>query len=329
MKTNDRLYGEIDFNEPVLEDILKTSNMERLRGVDMSGYFEVYFSGTKYSRFGHSLGVAWLLRRFGAPLEEQVSGLLHDVSHSAFSHTIDYAFSAANQMTQNYQDDIHEEFLKHSEIPALLGQYGFSLSDITDDTRHPLKERDLPDLCADRIDYILRGSIAFGVLSFAQAQAYLDALVVQDEHWVFHDFFVAREFAELFRQINHQYYSGLESALMFRTTGDWLAHSLKMGYVSLPELYATDQEVIEKINAHREKDVELQKLWRRMNRETGYRLDACEARQKTWCKSRMIDPLCLDGTEMKKISDIDPSWGEIVRVESQPKEYPIIFEDEA
>ena len=321
------MYGEIEFDEPVLKELIETPTLERLKGVDMGGYYEVYFPGTKHSRFEHSLGVSWLLQRFGAPLEEQVAGLLHDVSHSAFSHSIDYAIASANQATQSYQDDFHDAFLKQTEIPGLLAKHGFSLSDILDDTRHPLKERDLPDLCADRIDYILRGALAFQAITFIQGQAFLDALSTREGRWVFCDFAIASEFAELFRRINHTHYSNVETALMFRTTGDWLSYALAQKYILLSELYTTDSEVIKKINIRLDGDSELQKLWRRMNRETPYQLNPSGVGQKTFCKSRMVDPLCLAGGGMIRVSEVDSSWGDIVQRESQPKEYTIVFED--
>ncbi|MDQ5976711.1 MAG: uncharacterized protein QG664_624 [Patescibacteria group bacterium] len=327
MKIQDRVYGSIVFDEPVLIELIESPTLQRLRGVDMGGYYEVYFPGSKHSRFEHSLGVAWLLRRFGASLEEQVAGLLHDASHSAFSHAIDYAIASADQATQSYQDDVHESYLEKTEVPASVAKYGFLMEHVLDDARHPLKEWDLPDLCADRIDYILRGGIAYRVISSLQAQVFLDALGVRDNRWVFRDAVIAREFAELFRYVNHTFYSNIETALMFRTTGDWLAYALAQGYVSLPELYTTDEEVIGKVNAYLETDHELQKFWKRMNRETGYRLDPDGSERKTLCKSRMVDPLCLEAGEIRRLSEIDPAWGEVVRIESKPKEYTIVFED--
>ncbi len=206
MKIQDRVYGSIVFDEPVLIELIESPTLQRLRGVDMGGYYEVYFPGSKHSRFEHSLGVAWLLKRFGASLEEQVAGLLHDASHSAFSHAIDYAIALADQSTQSYQDDVHAAYLGTTEIPALLMKHGFPIEHILDDTRHPLKEQDLPDLCADRIDYILRGGIAYRVISTLQAQVFLDALGVRENRWVFRDSVIAREFAELFRYVNHTFY---------------------------------------------------------------------------------------------------------------------------
>lgn len=327
MNIQDRLYGNISFDDPVVRDLLATDTLKRLDGVDMGGYYEVYFPHLKHSRLEHSIGVAWLLKRFGANLEEQLAGLLHDVSHSAFSHTIDFALSSITEATQGYQDSIHDDYIGKTEIPAILKKYNFSIEDILDDRRHPLKENNLPDLCADRIDYILRDSIAFKILSPLEARAFLDALIVKDGQWIFCDYEKARAFAELFRYTNNTHYSGIESALMFRTTGDWMAYALEKKYISLPELYTTDDEVIEKINTFIETDGHLRKLWERMNRKIKYSLDETKAERITLCKSRMVDPFCFVDGVIKRVSDVDPKWGCIIEEESRPKKYSIIFED--
>ena len=81
---SERLWGKVEVTEPVIGEILATRAMQRLKGVDQAGYYEPYMPGTAHSRFEHSVGVYYLLRRFGGPLDEQESGLIHDVSHALF-----------------------------------------------------------------------------------------------------------------------------------------------------------------------------------------------------------------------------------------------------
>lgn len=58
-----------------------------------------------------------LLRKLGASLNEQIAGLLHDASHTAFSHTADWVLG--HKETEDYQDIHHERILRRFGIPAI------------------------------------------------------------------------------------------------------------------------------------------------------------------------------------------------------------------
>ena len=159
MKYIDRVYGNFEINEPVILELINSKALQRLKEIDQSGYFEPYVpKGSAYSRFEHSIGVYLLLKMYGSPIEEQIAGLIHDVSHSAFSHCIDYVLDAGSQKKQNHQDNVFDDFVKKSDIPVILKKHNLDLAYILEDLNFPLKERDLPDLCADRIDYSLKDS---------------------------------------------------------------------------------------------------------------------------------------------------------------------------
>jgi HD superfamily phosphohydrolase len=95
-----------------------------------------------------------LCRKFGATLQEQVAALLHDVSHTAFSHTGDIVFDHEGE--DAYQDAIHEWYIKQTDLYPVLQQYGME-DVITDESKDQftILEQDLPDLCADRLEYNL------------------------------------------------------------------------------------------------------------------------------------------------------------------------------
>jgi HD superfamily phosphohydrolase len=98
MKYIDRVYGEFEINESIILDLMESDALKRLKKIDQAGYRPAWvqpdlkISELDHSRFAHSTGVYLLLRQYNASLEEQISGLIHDVSHSAFSHCIDYVF---------------------------------------------------------------------------------------------------------------------------------------------------------------------------------------------------------------------------------------------
>lgn len=69
-----------------------------------------------------------LLNRLGASEEEQVAGLLHDISHTAFSHLIDWVIGDSSK--EDYQDKRHLSVLLENEIAQILSNYGYSSKNI-------------------------------------------------------------------------------------------------------------------------------------------------------------------------------------------------------
>ena len=323
MLIKDRVYGEVDILEPVLIEIINSSALQRLKEIDQAGYFEPHFPGTAHSRFEHSVGVCALLKKYGAPIEEQIAGLIHDVSHSAFSHCIDYVLDVGSQKEQNHQDNIFEEFVKKSQIPAILKKYNFNLEYILNNENFPLKEKNLPDLCADRIDYSLRTALVFKEIN--SAEYFLENLTAENGRWIFKNFESAEKYAELFLKINTNYYAGLPSAVMFRTVGDYLRYALLKGYILENDFYATDKIVLSKIEPYLKIDEQLRLLFDRMNNKIGFQNNPNEYDVEVFCKSRVVDPLCWYDGEVKRVSDIDSNWGIILKEESKPKRYFIKF----
>jgi len=324
MKYTDRVYGNFEISEPVILELINSPTLQRLRGIDQAGYLEPYFPNTSYSRFEHSIGDYILLKLFGASIEEQIAGLIHDVSHSAFSHCIDYVVKTGSEEKHGHQDAIFDTYVRKSEIPEILKKYNFDLEYILDDNNFPLKENNLPDLCSDRIDYTLRNAIVFNEIE--DTHALIDRLMTTQGTWVFVDFESAKMFAELFLRLNSIYYSGIPSALMFLTVSDYLRHALLCGYISETDLYTTDTFVLSKIAPHINDDAKLMLLYDRMHNKIGFKHDPSNYDGRVSCKSRIADPLCVYGDEIKRVSELDPTWFDIITQESKPKEYFIKFD---
>ncbi len=323
----DRIYGNIEITEPVLLELIESPTLKRLEGIDSAGYFEPHFPGTSRTRFEHSIGVMHLLKMYGAPIEEQVAGLIHDVSHSVFSHAIDYVLSEGSGAKQHHQDNLHIQYVKSSDIPAIVAKYDLAVDYILNDENFPLKERELPDLCADRIDYSFREGVLFGEISTSEALEFLNALRIHDRQWVFTDQVVARRYADVFCAMNSKYYSNVQSAVMFYSVGSFLKHGLKQHYITLDDLYTTDNDVLKKINSHLPIDTQLQKLWTRMNNKIPYANDPHDYEAEVHVKSRIVDPLYqADGT-LQRLSDNDPIWKTVVHNELKPKTYYLKFSD--
>lgn len=322
----DSIYGAHEIDEPVILELIDTPAMQRLKGIDQAWYFEPYFPDSSSSRFDHSVGVFLLLRKYGAPLEEQISWLLHDVSHGTFSHCLDYVFAEWSQKEQNHQDNIFESFIRKTDIPAILKKYDLDVEYIIDDTHFPLKETKLPDLCADRIDYSLRDAEKYKVYTPEQIWYILEHLVVKDGKRIFTDFASAKAYGELFHHMNETYYASSESAIMFHTVGDYLKHAWQQWYVQSDDFYTTDRQILDKIASYIESDSQLAIYWQRMNNQLPYTNDPNDFDFNVFCKSRIVDPLCMEGDEIKRVSSIDTAWKIIIEAWTPAKEYFFKFE---
>jgi HD superfamily phosphohydrolase len=332
MKYLDRVYGEFEITEPVILELIDSAPLQRLKEIDQAGYQPLWLKPDaetgEYdnSRFTHSIGVYFLLRKYGAPLEEQIAGLIHDVSHSAFSHCIDYVLDSGSEKEHNHQDNIFDSYVRKTEIPEIIKKNGFDLEYILDDKNFPLKEKNLPDLCAEIIDYSLRTAVIFSELDDENKKYLLDNLTTEKNQWVFKDFESAKKYAELFLKLNTDYYAGLASAIMFRTVGDCLRYALQKEYISKDDLYTTDKLVIKKIEGFLNKDERLKLLFDRMNNKVKIINDPDNYDVSVFCKSRVVNPLFKQGQEVKRASEADPNWNNVIKQESKPKQYFLKFE---
>jgi len=327
----DKIYGKIKIESPLILELINSPSLQRLKTIDQAGYLPLYQQFypqriKKITRFEHSLGVFILLKKFGAPFEEQVAGLLHDVSHSVFSHAIDYALKEGSEKNQSFQDNIFEIFLKKSEIPSILLKHGLRLDFILDKENFPLLEKELPDLCADRIDYSLRNALGNKIALKKEINYFLENLLVENNFWIFKNLQSAKKYAKLFFHLNKFYYSALPTAIMFRTVGDVLKHCLKNGYLKKEDLFLTEKVVLEKIKSKLKSDQELKILFQRMTGKIKVKSNSQNYDVIVYCKSRIVDPLFKKEDKIKRLSQVDKSWQKIIKKEFSPKKHFLKFD---
>jgi len=323
----DKVYGKVNIKEPVIIDLINSLALQRLKDIDQAGYLFPHFPSThsRRYRFEHSVGDYILLNKYRASLEEQIAGLIHDASHSVFSHCIDYALDTGSQSKHTHQDSIFQEYVKTTDIPKILEKYGYDIEYILDEVNFPLQEKDLPNLCADRIDYSLRDAVGVLEINQIQAQKVLGSLAVENNQWIFKDYKSARDYAEFFHKISDVYYAGIESAVMFNSVGETIRYSLKKEYINEQDLYTTDKLVLKKIKDCLSKDKKLTLLFARMNNQIAYENNPASYQFKVSCKSRLVDPLCRDKGKIVRVSQMDFKWGEILKKALEPREYFISY----
>lgn len=314
MKIKDEIYGEFEINEPVLIDILNSEALNRLRGISMAGFYPAYpeIANENVTRYYHSVGVFLLLRKFGASLEEQIAGLIHDLSHTAFSHTIDYVReNVENQKNHNYQDDNHETFVKKSDISKILEKYKIDLDYILNDKNFTLKENNVPNICADRIDYSIRQGVSqYNVINNEEKDRILNSLTTYNGSFVFKDYETAKFFAEFFWKMDDNEYSGFKSAIMFTLSGKLFQIAIEKGYVTFEDFSKhNDKTIIEKIRKFENTDKELKKYFNYLNMpKEKFENNKNNCIRQCFCKVRKIDPQFISKDGLKRVSDIDSEF---------------------
>ncbi len=193
------LYADVVLDDPLIIDLVESQAFKRLAQVRQYGIDPLVLpmapQAIDYNRYNHCLGVYWLCRIYGAPFNEQVAALLHDASHTTFSHVGDYLFEHKDGKN-SYQDDHHLEFLNETDIPAILNKYGLKLSDIDHKNSAFLcLENSLPEICADRLEYNLTGGIIEGLITRAEACEILKNLKFEGDRWYFICVDQAKKFA--------------------------------------------------------------------------------------------------------------------------------------
>jgi len=207
-----------------------------------------------------------------------------------------------------------------------LKKYSLSPNFLFPHHNFPLLEKPLPELCADRIDYSLRAGFHYKEISFEGIQEFLKNLYVIDKKWVFKNEITAKEFAKLFLKLNRKYFSSEIAAVVFGITGNLLRYALEQKYISKEDLFTEDKIVIQKIKKYLQKDKKLYFLFKRFSKKLNFKNNPQNFDYHIFCKSRIIDPLFIKKGKIKKLSQVDKKWKEIIKKELKPKEYFIKFE---
>jgi len=246
MRWRDRVYEDIEIEDQGILDLVDCDTFQRLRGIHQAGPSALPFPFKDVTRFEHSLGVFVLLRRLGAPLREQVAGLLHDVSHTAFSHAVDFVVTSEEQ---DHHERLKPLILGHDDLAGAIARLGYAPSDFYDDSIYPLLEQPLPWLCADRLDYFLRDGSACGVVTPEFVSRVLSGLRVVDSTIALANVDVAREAVRLFETMNSQWWAGPVEAYIYNEFADALREGMRTGVLHFDDLMADDAFVLGRLDA--------------------------------------------------------------------------------
>jgi len=282
---SDIIYGEFEVDK-VLEELILSKPVQRLKGVHQAGASYLINEKWNVTRFDHSVGVMLLIKKLGGSVEEQIAGLLHDISHTAFSHVIDFVF---DNKDEDYHEKIYSTVIKNSEIPGILAKYDYNYEDILfDDSKWTLLEQSAPDLCADRVDYTLRDMYEYGYISLKEVQDFLSDLIVVEGKMILQNIEIAEWFVKTYYQEVIDFFMNPLNIY----GNDILARALKLSLdkkiIHPDDFLAEDHEVIYKMKLSKDKEVHA--LLRKLHPNVEVKEDRNDYDLYRKKKVRLIDP---------------------------------------
>lgn len=299
MKIIDSIYGDY-LIDGILEELIFSKPVQRLKGVYQGG--ASYFVNDQWNvtRYEHSIGVMLLIKKLGGSLEEQIAGLLHDVSHTAFSHVIDFVFENKNE---DYHEKIYHQIITDSEIPRILSKYGYDYRNILlDNSNWSLLEQPAPELCVDRIDYTLRDMYQYESITIEEIEIFLDNLIIREGKIYIKDIKTAEWFVRTYYKEVIDFFMDPLNIYSY----DFLAKILKIALdkkiINLHTLLGTDEEVMNFLRLSNDKDV--QNFLNHLHRNVIVKEDKVEYHLHRKIKLRLIDPSILYDDQLKPSSEL-------------------------
>lgn len=307
MVLNDRIYGSFNVDEQVLTELINSKPVQRLKKIAQYGIPDEYYVYRNYSRYEHSLGVMLLVRKLGASVEEQAAGLLHDVSHTAFSHVVDWLLGSGE--TEDHQDSIHKKIFFESELPEILEKHGLDVQRISDYKNFALVEQPTPKLCADRIDYALREFKDWAAPSIV-AEC-VNALAKNEGRIVLNSKDAAKKFGEAFLKCQMVHWGGPQATVRYTLLSSALRIAIENKIITAEDLLKDDNFVTGKLKSCN--NVGVQKYLNMLaNKNLAIIEDSKNPQYVLKKKFRYVDPDYMENGRLLRLSNTDQSFNELI-----------------
>lgn len=283
----DEIYGEHEL-DGVLAELIETNVLQRLTGIHQGGALFLVNPRIDHTRFEHSIGVMLLMRQVGATLEAQIAGLLHDISHTAFSHLIDYVFELEEE---DYHEERYVEVLESPEIVKVLENNGFHVDRFKGLERFRILENPLPNLSADRIDYTLRDLFQIDQVSLEDIRWFMQGLTVADGRLLVKGIEYGEWFQSNYRFLTSQYFGSTENVEVHLAMKHLLKDALQEGRIEEADFFKDDAYVINKLGGEK-----VLKRW--IATHTRVQTESVKM------KERAVDPEIILNDQIIRLSDV-------------------------
>ncbi|MEH6942656.1 HD domain-containing protein [Bacillus sp. JJ722] len=297
MIVKDNIYGEYVV-EGVLEELINSAQVQRLKDIHQGGASYLVNDKWNVTRYDHSIGVMLLIKQLGGSIEEQIAGLLHDISHTAFSHVIDFVIE---NKEENYHEKIYESIIGKSDIPQILSKYGYDYKYILFDVvKWTILEQSAPKLCADRVDYTLRDMYEYGIITLNEVQFFLKNMMIIDGEICLRNIESAEWFTETYYKEVIDFFMNPLNIYGNNLLANILKIALNKKIINLDTFLGTDEEVL--LLLRNSDDHEVQSRLKYLHGNVIVVEDSVHYDLHQKSKLRLIDPSILYKNELMKAS---------------------------
>ena len=168
---NDPIYGFIDIDKGIINDLINHKYFQRLRRISQLGLSYLVYPGAHHTRFQHAIGCLHLMKKAISQLERkghkityeekegvQIAILLHDIGHSPFSHALE------RTLVKNISHEDITLIYMHRLNEIFTGKLSLAIKIFTNNYKKKfLHQLVSSQLDVDRLDYLKRDSFFTGV----------------------------------------------------------------------------------------------------------------------------------------------------------------------
>lgn len=300
MIINDRIYGEIETKEQVIVDLINSSIFQRLKKISQDGATHLIQPGRNVTRFEHSIGVWYLSKLFNRPIEEQIACLLHDLSHTTFSHVIDFVMKNSKH---EFADEKLKQIILNSEIPKILKNNNISLEKVLNKESFPLLENNLPDVSVDRWDYFMRDGFMMNFLPKSLIDDFLSGIYEKNNIFYFKDIKLASLFAILYMNFCRLIWLDPTSHGSYFLLGEAIKLALSDKLIDELDFFTDDEILLSKLKNSNNKDILC--LLDRLSPNKNFVYDDKESAEFFGPnKPRCVDPLVEIDGKLERVSNL-------------------------
>tara|TARA_B100001250_G_scaffold111322_4_gene94049 strand:- start:1066 stop:2265 length:1200 start_codon:yes stop_codon:yes gene_type:complete len=182
-RVRDPIHDYIDLSSIEVK-LVDTPAYQRLRWIKQLGPANLVYPGANHTRHEHCMGTSHVVGKMadsvGLDSEQKqlakVSGLLHDLGHTAFSHLGDGIEGVEDHVIRTTQ------IIKNTEISEILSDEGIDYNAVNQiiTGNHQLGPLVSGDLDGDRLDYLIRDAHYTGVSAGVDVGRIIDTMTMAD-----------------------------------------------------------------------------------------------------------------------------------------------------